>query len=297
MGKRPQPASKPIGFRSLTNNDIFSFRKPINRISRRASIQSQSLLHLPDIAAQLRQFGQTEQDAFFFAFGAGGRAQHAFAGRHVAVHAGTGADDGPIVNVDVIGYADLAGNHHVIPSAARASDAHLANKEVVFADLAVVADLYLVIDFGSGTDTCGLESTAIDGGASTDFHIVADFDIAKLRLLDVFAALKTIAETISAQHRIGVNDDAIAEDGVIVEDDMGMQHHVVAEPTIAAQDDAAVESAPRAQDAAFADHHEWIQRGLWPNLGRRMNDGARVNARQRLDGLAVQVLHNGDESC
>ena len=92
------------------------------------------------------------EDALLFALRRGWGAEHALAGGHVLGHAGLGADDGPVADVDVIDDADLAGDHDVIARAARAGDAHLADEQVVPADPAVVADLHEVVDLGAFAD-------------------------------------------------------------------------------------------------------------------------------------------------
>src|SRR5262249_12930651 len=142
--------------------------------SRRVLIESELVFDLPDIAAKFGQASQAEQDAFLLAFRFGGRSEHALARRHVADHAGAGTDDGLVLDVDVIGHADLAGQNDVVAGAARTGDADLADKQVVLADLTVVADLHEVIDLGARADARGLEGAAVDGRAGANFHIVAN---------------------------------------------------------------------------------------------------------------------------
>ena len=153
------------------------------------------------------------------------------------------------------------------------------------ADLAVVADLHQVVDLGARADARRLEGAAINRRAGADLDVVADLDAAQLRHLDVLAVLKTIAETIGAEHGVGVDDDAVAEDRAVVENDVRMQDHIVAEPAIAADDDAAVKSAAGAENAALADDGERMKLASGTKLSGRMDDGARDRCpAARLDG-------------
>ena len=120
-------------------------------------------------------------------------------------------------------------------------------KQVVPADLAVVADLHQVVDLGPRADARRLEGAAVDRRAGADLDVVADLDVAELRHLDVPAVLQPVAEAVGPEHRVGVDDDAVAEHGAVVEHDVGIEVHVVAEPAVAADDHAAVDPAASAR--------------------------------------------------
>jgi hypothetical protein len=81
----------------------------------------------------------------------------------------------------VVDNPDLASDYHVIARAARARDPDLTDKEIVPANLAVVANLDKVVDLGTGSDPCGLKRSTIDRRASSDFDVVADFNVSELR--------------------------------------------------------------------------------------------------------------------
>ena len=138
------------------------------------------------------------------------------------------------------------------------------------------ADLHQVVDLGALADARGLEGAAVDGGAGADLDVVADLDVAQLRHLDVPAVLEAVAEAVGADHGVGVDDDAVAEDGAVVEHGVGIQSHVVAEPAVAADDRAGVNAAAGAQDAAFADRRRTgSMLGASPTTARRMDGRAR----------------------
>ena len=60
--------------------------------------------------------------------------------------------------------------------------------------------------FVPGANARGFKGAAVDGGASADFHVVADLDMAELRHLDVFAAVQAVAEAVGADDGVGMND-------------------------------------------------------------------------------------------
>src|SRR5438093_3598192 len=145
--------------------------------------------------------------------------------------------------MDVIGNADLTGDDHIISRSARAGNPHLADEEIVPADLAVVADLNQVVDLGTGADACGLEGAAVDGRAGADLDIVADFDMAELGDFDVPAVVEPIAKAVRPDHRVGMDDDAVSQYCAIVKDNVRINRHIVAQPAAAADDGSRVDSA------------------------------------------------------
>ena len=66
----------------------------------------------------------------------------------------------------------LAGHHHKRTGLAAAGDSDLGTEHVVIADLAVVPDHYMIIQFAAVADAGRTESTPIDRGAGADFCIL-----------------------------------------------------------------------------------------------------------------------------
>ena len=110
------------------------------------------------------------------------------------------------------------------------------------------ADLHQVVDFRACADARRLKGAAVDGGAGADFDVVAELDRAELRHLHVPALLRAVAEPVRPQDRVGMNDNAVAEHGTVVEYDIGVEDHVVAELAASPIDDAAVQPAALADD-------------------------------------------------
>src|SRR5262245_5802790 len=104
-GNRPQPARRPTGSRGAGGGSggggtgVAPPRGGGRLVP--PPLQPQPLLDLADVAAQLRQPLQAEQDALLLALRPAGGAQDALAGGHVAVQAGPGPDLGAVADVDV----------------------------------------------------------------------------------------------------------------------------------------------------------------------------------------------------
>src|SRR5439155_5233970 len=174
---RPSPLLDPLSSILALRSSILIFH-------------AEPLLERAHVAADLGQLLQRHQDALLLALRRGRRAEHALAGGHVLGHARLAADHGPVADVHVADDADLTGHHDVIARTTRARDAHLADEQVVPADLAVVAHLHEVVDLGAGPDARRLERPAVDRRAGADLDVVADLDVAELRDLDVPAVVE-----------------------------------------------------------------------------------------------------------
>src|SRR5436309_2383834 len=90
MGNRPLPASRPTGTTALNASILPS--RGVLALGRRGHL-GKLLLQGAKLAAQRRELIEAEQDALGLALRPGRVAQHALAGRHVAVQPRTGADD------------------------------------------------------------------------------------------------------------------------------------------------------------------------------------------------------------
>src|SRR5205823_6136844 len=99
----------------------------------------------------------------------------------------------------------------------------------------------------------GVKSAAVNGATSADLDVVGDFDMAQLGHLDVLAALLPIAEAIGAENRIGMDDDAIAENRPIVKHGVGIHDDIIAEPAVPADDGSGMNLTAAAKDAPLAD--------------------------------------------
>ena len=85
------------------------------------------------------------------------------------------------------------------------------HKQVVPADLVVVADHDQVVDLGPLADPRGLEGGAVDRAVGADLDVVLDLEPAGMRDLHVPAVDLAVAESVAAEHAAGVDLDPVAE--------------------------------------------------------------------------------------
>ena len=196
--------------------------------------------------------------------------------------------------MDVIGDSRLPRNYDVVTGRAGTRDAHLTDQEVMLADLNIVGDLDEIVDFGAVANAGRLESAAVDGGASAHLHVIADFDVAQLRHFDVLAAFEPIAEAVCSDHGVGVDGDAVAEDGAVVQDGIGKKRDIVAELAMAADDRARVDAAARSNDRTFANRGKREDAGVLSHDGCRMHKGPGIDAVGFFHGVAA-IAHDGHE--
>ena len=110
------------------------------------------------------------------------------------------------------GNADLACQYAVPADLGGAGDAALRSHHRIVADLDIVGDLAEVVYLHAVADDGGFHFRAVDGGAGSDFHIVADDDIPEmLDLLPGAVWLRSVAKAVRADHRIGMNDDIVPD--------------------------------------------------------------------------------------
>ena len=107
------------------------------------------------------------------------------------------------------------------------------------ADAAVVRDHDEVVDLDAFLDDGVVERTAVDGGVRADLDVVTDVHAADLRHLDPGAFLGRVAETVTADHRAGLDDATPAEHDVMPDE---YPRH---QPRIVADDGAALDDACR----------------------------------------------------
>ena len=163
------------------------------------------------------------------------------------------------------------------------------------AESAVVADHHQVVDLRPLADPRRPEGASVDRRAGADLDVVGDLDVTELRNLDVPTVLEPVAEPVGPDHRLSVDDDAVAEDRTVVKDGVRKEGHVVAEPAIPAEDDAAMDTAAGPDHAAGADDRERVDARVRADPGRGIDVGFRVDPVRRRFTSAVQVSGDGDE--
>src|SRR6185369_15071781 len=90
-------------------------------------------------------------------------------------------DDGAFAYRDVRLRADLSGDHATTPDLRASGEAGLRRHDRVFAKLAVVADLYEIVELDAAPQHRVCKTAAIDRAVRADLAIVFDADAAKLQ--------------------------------------------------------------------------------------------------------------------
>src|SRR5450830_1983224 len=119
--------------------------------------------------------------------------------------------------MDFVGDGDVAVDHGgtadgaIFTDFGAAGDPRAGCNRRMRADMAVVGDLNLVVQFDTVFQHGVGQGATVDGGIGTDFDVVADHHPPHLRNLDPDAGFVGETETIRTDHRTGMDDAALAD--------------------------------------------------------------------------------------
>ena len=125
----------------------------------------------------------------------------------------------------------------------RAGDADLGDDHAMPADDHVVGDLDQIVDLGALADHRVAAGAAVDRGVGADLDVVLDDDAADLRHLQVPLRSHGEAEAVLPDAHAGMEDDAVADEGV-GDGDVGADRAVPADPDLRADDRMGPERVP-----------------------------------------------------
>ena len=91
----------------------------------------------------------------------------------------------------------------------------------MLADHDVVPDLDEIVDFCATADFCVAQGAPVDGAVGADLNIVLDDYSADLRNLAVVVLIENVAEPVRADHRAGVDADALGQAASVINADVG----------------------------------------------------------------------------
>src|SRR5215831_15384361 len=114
----------------------------------------------------------------------------------------------------MIGKAHLSTQHDIISERATSGNACLTGDQAMPANHHVVADLDEIVDLGPLSDHGVATGAAVDGGTGTNLHLVLHDHPADLWDLEMLRLPGHVAESILADMNTGMDDDAIADQGV-----------------------------------------------------------------------------------
>jgi len=160
-------------------------------------------------------------------------------GRNIVLDPTHRRDLSPVADSEMIVDPNLGPQRHVVTDRQAARETDLGRQQAVPADRDIVADLNLVVDFGSLADHSIAETAAIDRGARADLDVVLDQNTAGLRDLEM--PLRT-----KKQETVAILSDAAAR----------MDQHIIA-------------------DQRALDGRAWPDIAIPADLDVRADDGAR----------------------
>src|SRR5581483_2772145 len=132
--------------------------------------------------------------------------------------------------------ADLATDDDVIFDGDAAGKTSLGGNDYVLAEVAVVADMYKIVDLRSAPDTSRFEGTAINRRIRANLDVIFNFEPADLRKLFVTAGrwVPNVAESVAADHGACMDDHTIADPSSRVHRDIRIDLAVLADLDLAA---------------------------------------------------------------
>src|SRR5882672_3343441 len=101
---------------------------------------------------------------------------------------------------------DHSRNHGTVSYLDRPSDGCIADNINIPAELAVMADVDLIIQFRVGADAGAFDGGTIDGAAGADFHFIFKDHVTDLRDFVARARLVIKSEAVRPDHRPSVDD-------------------------------------------------------------------------------------------
>ena len=121
------------------------------------------------------------------------------------------SEDSVVTDGDVTIHAGLSGHDDVVADFGAAGDTDLRAEKIVLADFDIVSQMAEVIDLGTAADDGVVHRAIVDGGAGTNFSVVADDSAAELTDVMVVACLVSgEAEALTADDGVRTKDDAVA---------------------------------------------------------------------------------------
>src|SRR5579883_2356189 len=142
------------------------------------------------------------------------RSSHLHPSRYVGDYTRLRGDLSARSYLEMRGEPRLRSHGDEIAKLGRAGDPRLRDNQTMPADPHVLRDLYEIVDLRAFADHRIVERTAIDRRIRSDLDIVLKDHPADLRHFQMIALAGHETESILADRRAGVNDDAIADESI-----------------------------------------------------------------------------------
>ena len=196
------------------------------------------LFESPNLNKHFRQTLRGGVDLFKFLVRHGWGTEHEKTGRHILGDTGLRHDNGLVADGQVAGNANLTGNSDVVTNNRTAGHADESANNAVLSDNAVVANLNEVVNFCAPADACSTEPGPVNGSVGTDFNVVTNFNIAKLRNLFMPALDHFKTKTIGTEDNASMENHPATDNGVLTQCDVGMKYAIRSNSTAGANETA-----------------------------------------------------------
>ncbi len=186
----------------------------------------------------------------------------------------------------MIADADATAEADAITDDDAAGNPNHAAQNTAFPDRDVVTDMHMIVDFGAAADAGQFQRGPIDGAACADLNVVANNHVAERMNSGHRDAgseggrrdqIRREAEAVSANHRVGVHNDAVAQAAGISDTRPGMKQAAVADRDIGPDRHLGhdrripADTAPRAYHRIGAHTNALPQHGVCGNESGWMN--------------------------
>ena len=118
--------------------------------------------------------------------------------------------------------------------------------------LGVVGEVHEVVDFCAGSDPRVSDGATVEGAIGPDLHVVPHRTCSDLRDLLGLAVDLRVAEPVHAQPSPRMHDHTASQDGVGIEDYLGVHDRVLPDPAPLADDHMRTDVAPVADRGSCA---------------------------------------------
>ena len=178
----------------------------------------------------------------------------------------------------MVGYGNLAADHHFPADAGTASDGRLGHQDRIFTDDHIVGDLNQVIRldpaFDPGLSQCG----PVDRIIGPDFNLVVDLNDSDLRYLDVRGTVAHIAETVTSYRRPCMDDDIVSNQAIMKNGDIGVDEGPVPDVNPVPDKNTRKENSAIPYHGAFPHIDMGMNHDLGPDTAAVMDHGLITDA-------------------
>src|SRR3954468_2572115 len=167
----------------------------------------------------------------------------------------------------------VAAKPAIFPYPCAAGDSRASGYSGMGTDMAVVANLDLIVQFHAFFDDGIVQRSTVDGRVCTDLNIIADDDAADLWNFKPASFIHRHAKTICANDYAGMQNDALSDFAFMIDSDAGMQSRTGSNTSILADETVC------ADHNLVADFRAAFDDRTGPDAGGRGDLRARVHDR------------------